>query len=85
MCGNPENRQVPTSRPQIVNALSAYNVVDIAVGGEHTLALTSTHHVFSWGCNTDGQVSCEFLTIFIHRLYVCVRAKTMRTNLNWPQ
>ena len=56
MCGNPENRQVSSNRPLVVNSLSAYTVVDIAVGGEHTLALTSNHLVFSWGSNSDGQV-----------------------------
>lgn len=28
---------------------------DIAVGAEHTLALTSTGDVWAWGMNTDGQ------------------------------
>jgi len=56
MCGNLENRQVSSNRPQLVNSLSAYCVTDVAVGGEHTLALTSNHLVFSWGSNTDGQV-----------------------------
>ena len=59
MCGNPENRQVSTNRPQVVTSLASHVVIDVAVGGEHTLALTSNHLVFSWGSNTDGQVSCE--------------------------
>lgn len=56
MCGNPDTRQPPANRPVLVSGLSGHNVVDITVGAEHTLALTSKHLVFAWGANTDGQV-----------------------------
>ncbi|CAH1796720.1 unnamed protein product [Owenia fusiformis] len=44
------------SRPQEVAALSGYFIEDIAVGSEHTLALTSSGDVWAWGSNGDGQL-----------------------------
>ena len=56
MCGNPENRQVGSHRPHVVGSLSTHNLVDVAVGSEHTIALTAKQLVFVWGSNADGQV-----------------------------
>ena len=36
--------------------LAGHIVEDIAVGSEHTLALTSTGEVWAWGSNGDGQL-----------------------------
>jgi alpha-tubulin suppressor-like RCC1 family protein len=43
-----------SARPVHVSMLS--NVVAIAAGDAHSLALTSDGHVFSWGTNTNGQL-----------------------------
>ncbi|XP_076815895.1 putative E3 ubiquitin-protein ligase HERC1 isoform X3 [Clavelina lepadiformis] len=56
MCGNPENRQVGSHRPHVVGSLSTHNLVDVAVGSEHTIALTAKQLVFVWGSNADGQL-----------------------------
>nr|CAB3252556.1 probable E3 ubiquitin-protein ligase HERC1 [Phallusia mammillata] len=56
MCGNPETRQPSSHRPQLVSGLQSRNIVDISMGAEHTMALTSKHVVFVWGSNTDGQL-----------------------------
>ena len=44
------------NRPQHVVGLSGHFIEDIAVGSEHTLALTSVGDVYAWGSNGDGQL-----------------------------
>lgn len=56
LIGQPESRTRGHNRPQQVPALMGHIVVDVAVGSEHTLALTSTGDVFGWGVNSDGQL-----------------------------
>lgn len=56
LIGQPESRTRGHNRPQLVPALVAQVVVDVAVGSEHTLALTSTGDVLGWGVNSDGQL-----------------------------
>ena len=41
-------------KPTVVKALLGEQVVDIAVGSLHNLALTATGQVYSWGCNDEG-------------------------------
>jgi regulator of chromosome condensation len=36
-------------------------IVKIAVGGLHTLALTTRGEVYSWGCNDDGALGRKTL------------------------
>ncbi|XP_050402259.2 probable E3 ubiquitin-protein ligase HERC1 [Patella vulgata] len=47
--------------PQVIAALKEYFIEDIAVGAEHTLALTSTGEVWAWGSNSDGQLGIRHL------------------------
>lgn len=56
LTGLPENRARLANRPQQVLALAGFFVDDIAVGSEHTVALTSTGDVWGWGSNSDGQL-----------------------------
>jgi len=56
LIGHSESRSRGHNRPQQVLALSGYYVEDIAVGSEHTLALTSEGEVWAWGSNGDGQL-----------------------------
>lgn len=42
--------------PQPISTLSGHFIEDIAVGAEHTLAVTSDGDVFGWGNNADGQL-----------------------------
>ena len=42
--------------PQRVPALEGFFIEDIAVGSEHTLALTNEGQVWAWGSNRDGQL-----------------------------
>ncbi|XP_067933208.1 probable E3 ubiquitin-protein ligase HERC1 [Watersipora subatra] len=45
-----------TNKPQAIETLSGHFIEDIAVGSEHTLAVSSTGDVFVWGNNVDGQL-----------------------------
>ena len=45
-----------TNKPQTVATLSGHFIEDIAVGAEHTLAVSSDGDVFAWGNNVDGQL-----------------------------
>ncbi|KAI1904452.1 hypothetical protein AGOR_G00005790 [Albula goreensis] len=56
LIGLPEGRARNHNRPQQVPALSGIFIEDIAVGAEHTLALSSTGDVYSWGSNSEGQL-----------------------------
>ncbi|KAL6754628.1 regulator of chromosome condensation 1/beta-lactamase-inhibitor protein II, partial [Haematococcus lacustris] len=42
--------------PQLVAGLWGQPVVQLCGGEDHSLALTATHHVFSWGRNQHGQL-----------------------------
>ncbi|KAJ9519970.1 hypothetical protein QJQ45_014702 [Haematococcus lacustris] len=42
--------------PQLVAGLWGQPVVQLCAGEDHSLALTATHHVFSWGRNQHGQL-----------------------------
>uniref|UniRef100_A0A671KEV0 Alsin-like n=1 Tax=Sinocyclocheilus anshuiensis TaxID=1608454 RepID=A0A671KEV0_9TELE len=46
------------SRPQpvYVKSLNGKEVLRVAAGAHHSLALTAQSQVFSWGCNTSGQL-----------------------------
>ena len=50
--GTKTNSKVPVQ----VSGLTGLTVTDIAAGGFHSLAVTSTGAVWSWGFNSDGQL-----------------------------
>ncbi|KAI0208517.1 putative E3 ubiquitin-protein ligase HERC1 [Lamellibrachia satsuma] len=56
LIGQPEWRIRGHNRPQQVMALASEFVESIAVGSEHTLALTADGNVWGWGSNSDGQL-----------------------------
>eukprot|EP00063_Salmo_salar_P072584 XP_014047419.1 PREDICTED: probable E3 ubiquitin-protein ligase HERC1 [Salmo salar] len=56
LIGLPEGRARNHNRPQVVPALSDVFIQDVAVGAEHTLVLSSTGEVYTWGSNSEGQV-----------------------------
>ncbi|KAG8144816.1 hypothetical protein E2320_013235 [Naja naja] len=56
LIGLPEGRARNHNRPQQVPALSGVFVEDVAVGAEHTLALSSAGDVYAWGSNSEGQL-----------------------------
>uniref|UniRef100_A0A4W5KYU1 Uncharacterized protein n=1 Tax=Hucho hucho TaxID=62062 RepID=A0A4W5KYU1_9TELE len=56
LIGLPEGRARNHNRPQVVPALSDVFIQDVAVGAEHTLVLSSTGDVFTWGSNSEGQL-----------------------------
>lgn len=35
--------------------IDSLNIIDIAAGGQHTVALTDLNEIVTWGSNTDGQ------------------------------
>lgn len=57
-CGNIiSNRYLnPGIKPHVVKALCDLDVHKVAAGGNHTLALTSTGQVYSWGNHAEGQL-----------------------------
>ncbi|XP_045564463.1 probable E3 ubiquitin-protein ligase HERC1 isoform X7 [Salmo salar] len=56
LIGLPEGRARNHNRPQVVPALSDVFIQDVAVGAEHTLVLSSTGEVYTWGSNSEGQL-----------------------------
>ncbi|KAL1139381.1 hypothetical protein AAG570_006365 [Ranatra chinensis] len=56
LIGLPESRSQGSNRPQAITSLASHFIEDIAVGAEHTLALSSTGCVFGWGNNSDAQL-----------------------------
>ncbi|XP_056269201.1 probable E3 ubiquitin-protein ligase HERC1 isoform X3 [Pseudoliparis swirei] len=56
LIGLPEGRAKNHNRPQQVPALSGVQVQDVAVGAEHTVVLSSTGDVYTWGSNSEGQL-----------------------------
>ncbi|XP_030044055.1 putative E3 ubiquitin-protein ligase HERC1 [Microcaecilia unicolor] len=56
LIGLPEGRARNHNRPQQVPVLSGIFIEDIAVGTEHTLALSSAGDVYAWGSNSEGQL-----------------------------
>ncbi|XP_026548213.1 probable E3 ubiquitin-protein ligase HERC6, partial [Notechis scutatus] len=45
-----------SSTPKKIDALSKYNVIQVACGHYHSIALTKDGRVFSWGHNSHGQL-----------------------------
>ncbi|XP_054587942.1 probable E3 ubiquitin-protein ligase HERC1 isoform X4 [Nothobranchius furzeri] len=56
LIGLPEGRARNHNRPQPVPVLSGTHIQDVAVGAEHTLVLSSTGDVYTWGSNSEGQL-----------------------------
>ncbi|KAJ8410132.1 hypothetical protein AAFF_G00211730 [Aldrovandia affinis] len=47
---------LPRLQPLCIKNLSSKEVVRVAAGAYHSLALTAQSQVFSWGCNSSGQL-----------------------------
>lgn len=67
-----------TPYPQIISALRDVNVVDIVTGQYHSMGLTSTGSVYTWGWGIHGQLghgSCnnEFYPKLLHFDYPIVQ------------
>ena len=45
------NNNEPSTEPQQILKLSAFYIVQIAAGGSHSLAVTNSGALFSWGKN----------------------------------
>mmetsp|Transcript_25710 Transcript_25710/g.71823 ORF Transcript_25710/g.71823 Transcript_25710/m.71823 type:complete len:586 (-) Transcript_25710:194-1951(-) len=43
--------------PTLCPALESKNIVSVAAGGMHSLAVTNDGKVYSWGCNDDGALA----------------------------
>jgi RCC1 and BTB domain-containing protein len=51
-CGNNKNQWEPIK----INIINEEKIISIACGGQHSLALTDTGKVYSWGFNKTGQL-----------------------------
>lgn len=47
---------IEISEPRVIRALEGNKIVAIAAGSEHSLAISSSGEVFSWGCGDDGRL-----------------------------
>lgn len=56
LTGQAEQRHRSQHKPQQLLALAGHTIVRIAVGAEHTLALSDVGDVWGWGTNTEGQL-----------------------------
>ena len=56
LTGHSDQRNRAQHKPQQLLALAGHNIVAIAVGAEHTLALSDVGDVWGWGINTEGQL-----------------------------
>lgn len=43
-------------RPKIIEALQGFEIVDIACGGAHSAAITSSGQLFTWGKGRYGRL-----------------------------
>lgn len=50
------NSSVPTATVTTGSSLAGKTVISLAAGGNHTMAIDSTHQVHSWGFNGEGQL-----------------------------
>uniref|UniRef100_A0A3B5QGB7 Uncharacterized protein n=1 Tax=Xiphophorus maculatus TaxID=8083 RepID=A0A3B5QGB7_XIPMA len=57
--GNSERQRRP-KQIEVVPSLEGLFIEDVAVGCEHVLALSSTGDIYTWGCNSEGQVPSVF-------------------------
>jgi len=74
LIGQPHTRSC--SRPTQVTSLSGKIVVDIAVGAEHTLCVTSEGEVYGWGSNADSQLGLgHIMTVKEPERIVCLNGK----------
>ena len=55
-CGHGNNKDV--ENPEIIKSLEGKFVTDVVCGGYHTLALTKTNELYSWGAGLYGE--CGF-------------------------
>uniref|UniRef100_A0A671TA33 Alsin-like n=1 Tax=Sinocyclocheilus anshuiensis TaxID=1608454 RepID=A0A671TA33_9TELE len=63
---------LPRPQPVCVKSLKGKEVLRVAAGAHHSLALTAQSQVFSWGCNTSGQLGhMESPTTLPHLTKVC--------------
>lgn len=45
-----------TAKPTLVKELAGVNIIDLAGGEEHTIAVSQDGHVYCWGRNDEGQI-----------------------------
>ncbi|KAM9306994.1 putative E3 ubiquitin-protein ligase HERC1 [Pholidichthys leucotaenia] len=56
LIGLPDSMLKNKSCPQVVPSLEGMFIEDVTVGCEHVLALSSSGDVYTWGCNSEGQL-----------------------------
>ncbi|XP_043530291.1 probable E3 ubiquitin-protein ligase HERC4 isoform X2 [Chiloscyllium plagiosum] len=49
-------KEFPILKPQLLKGLSDRNIIQVACGNNHSLALTKDSQIFAWGQNTYGQL-----------------------------
>ncbi|XP_078576873.1 putative E3 ubiquitin-protein ligase HERC4 isoform X2 [Branchiostoma floridae x Branchiostoma japonicum] len=53
---DPDLEVIHNSEPRMVKELSSLQIVQVACGGKHSLALSNDGRIFSWGNNSHGQL-----------------------------
>lgn len=49
------NNQIWESKPKVISSLNDEEIVDVAAGKSHSLAISKDGRIFSWGSNSFGQ------------------------------
>ncbi|XP_074647680.1 putative E3 ubiquitin-protein ligase HERC4 isoform X2 [Tubulanus polymorphus] len=58
--------------PKLVKTISMHNVIQVSCGAHHSLALTDTGHVLSWGMNKHGQLGLGTVSLYVDHPEVLV-------------
>ncbi|XP_078065271.1 putative E3 ubiquitin-protein ligase HERC3 [Mustelus asterias] len=51
-----KTKEFPIMEPQLLKGLSTRNIIQVACGNNHSLALSKDGEIFAWGQNTYGQL-----------------------------
>ncbi|ORY44469.1 RCC1/BLIP-II protein [Rhizoclosmatium globosum] len=75
------NHEETTLSPSVVHALSDYFVSFVATGPDHTVAVTGSGEVFTWGSNKWGQLGYETFGSNIEAASVLVPTEVTHSSL----
>jgi alpha-tubulin suppressor-like RCC1 family protein len=60
-----ENNEIETNVPCLVDGLVGHNIVQVACGQKHTLAVSDTKEVFGWGDGSSGATGNKDFSAYV--------------------